>query len=688
MTQTFRTFPLGGGLDLTSAALAVPAGRVIASSNYEPLAEGYGRVAGNERFDGHPAPSEAVFATLAFVNGGIPIAADDTIVGGTSGASASVIVDPYGVSGSWDDNTATGLLVLALVTGTFTPGELLKVGGIAHANGSGLLTLDSAPTADLREAWTIEAQEARRAVIGKVPGEGPVRGVAVLLGTVYAWRNVVGGAGAAMWKATATGWQAINPSRRLDFTNGANAIEEGDAISQLGVIATVHRVVIKSGTFAAGTAKGFLVITGQTGTFAAGDIFIGATRVGTLAGPSSAIQFPAGGRYSTLGHNFYGAANRYRLYGVNGVGQAFEYDGNVVVPISTGMTFDTPTRIAEVSQHLLLAFPGGSLQYSGTGEPNVWEVILGAGEIGLGTEITDIVQAAETAVVVFGKNKVATLQGRDSESFQLDELTEEAGADPWTAQRIGTTVYLDNRGLRTLAATQAYGNFKTGTLTEVIAPYFRAKQKIGVTAVASLVCKSKSHYRLFWSDGTGLTVYMGRKVAESMPFTLGDMQPFCATVGEMGDGSEGMFVGAEDGYVYRLDSGPSFDGDAVRAFAMLPFNHIGTIMQNKRFNKVSLEMVAQPATRIGLTAQYDYADGVQPPDLAQTFTVAGGGGAWGQLDWGGFYWSAPLEGTAEAYIDGFGRNVSVLIGAQSGPAEDPHILQAYSIHYAPRGLKR
>jgi hypothetical protein len=39
-------YAFGGGLDQTSTAIAIPAGRAIAAMNYEPVVTGYARVTG------------------------------------------------------------------------------------------------------------------------------------------------------------------------------------------------------------------------------------------------------------------------------------------------------------------------------------------------------------------------------------------------------------------------------------------------------------------------------------------------------------------------------------------------------------------------------------------------------------------------------------------------------------------
>lgn len=697
MTQRPTSFALGGGLDLVSPALAVPSGRLIAALNYEPLAEGYGRVAGYERFDGTRLPSSTRFWALPFSYGFVPIAAGTVVTGSKSGATGHVLLEPAGVTGSWAKGSAAGTLVLGDLIGTFSTDETLRIGGVAHARTAGVAAQDDAPTEQERRSWSIAARERRRSLVGKVPGVGPVRGVAIHQGQVVAWRDQ-SATEAGMFRATAGGWVPVGSSWFLPFSEGFEELAEGDVVTQGGATASVHRVVRQAGSYSEETASGYLVLTGKTGSFAAGELRRAGLAVATLTETDKRVGFAPGGRYTTIGHNFYGAANRFRLYGAYGAGAAFEFDGSHVAPILTGMIDDRPTRVAELAQHLILTFPGGSLQFSEPGEPLSWDPVVGAGEVGLGTDITDVLQATETAVVVFGQNRIATLSGRDLDSFQLEELTEEAGADPWTAQRVGTTVYLDRRGLRSLSATAAFGNFKTGTITEVISPYMNAKRAAGAVPVLSVVSKTKSHYRLYWSDRTGLSVFMGRKVPEAIPFALGGMQPFCGAQGEMDDGTEAIFIGGEDGFVYRMDSGPSFDGAGVRGFAMLPYNHLGSVMLNKRFHAVALEMVAGRGDRIGLSARFDYDDGTQPADgsrsfimageASREFAVVGGGGAWDSSTWDAMDWQEAFSGIATAPIDGIGRNVSILVGALSDPIDEPHILQGCHIHWSPRGTKR
>lgn len=695
-------FAFDGGLNTNSAALAVPPGALISGMNYEPLAEGYARVQGFERFDGQTAPSDAVFWALELAAGSSPPTPGNDITGQTSGAAAILLDELVGPVGDWSLGTMTGTLLLVALTGTFEDGETLESNGTVIGTCVGTAGENAADTEALRRTYVRQAIEWHRGQIAKVPGQGPVLGVAVHNGVVYAWRDVIGGAYCQTYQATANGWQAMGTVYRMAFDRGE--VEPAIGSTVTGALstatATVIQVVHDTGEYSAANATGWLdVVDMSSGPFQTENLLVdGSFTVRATSFAAQRIAPGGGGRIRTISHNFYGAADRYRLYGTcGGRGQAFELiPGKGVTNISTGMVPDTPIYIFEIGNHLGLSFPGGSLQFSGTGEPNIFDPILGAGEIGFGTEITDVVQANETAVAIFGESKIAVLQGADAESFALDTLTEEAGAEPDTAQRIGKTIYVDRRGLRSLEATQAFGNFKAGTLSGQFERYFRVKYKAGALPIGSYKSKLKSHYRLVWDDGTGLAVYMGGKTPSAIPFSLGTMTPFCFGAGEYGT-SEGIFVGGDDGYVYRLDSGNSFDGEPIRGFCMTPFNNFGNPQRDDRFFKVTLELEAPAIASIGISVQYDYGDGYQPMSGEKLFTaqggasdflVAGGGGLWDSAIWDEFYWSAPVEARAEADVDGLGRNASFIFATQAATDEDPHTLQAYIVDHAPRKMRR
>jgi hypothetical protein len=157
--------------------------------------------------------------------------------------------------------------------------------------------------------------------------------------------------------------------------------------------------------------------------------------------------------------------------------------------------------------------------------------------------------------------------------------------------------------------------------------------------------------------------------------------------GKDADGNEVLLLGDDEGMVYELDAGTSFDGEEVDAFLRLPFNHVGSPAQKKRWQKAVLEVDGGPDISLGLIAEFSYADPDQPPGQEQSFNVAGSGGFWEEANWNDFYWSSPVEGQAEAHIDGIGINMSMVVVSQA-TYENPHVLHGLILHFNYRGLSR
>lgn len=687
MSRPF-SFALGGGLDEATQPLTIDPGRVIAVVNHEVVDGGYGRIAGFERFDGRTGPTDFPFYKMQFQNGSVQIAAGDTILGQTSGATGVVLVDVNLDDGAWD-GSGIGTIGFRSLTGGFTVSETILVGGSPVGTVTTAEERGAAATGDdAEEAMAEAARDYARSLINEVPGSGEVRGVWEFDGAVYAFRDNSLATSCAMFKSTAAGWEIVNLGQTIDYTSGSGEIFEGDIITGAtsGATAMVERVVLQSGDWGGGDAAGYLTLSSITGTFVAENLDVGASsNVATIGGAPVATTLPAGGRYFFVTHNFYGASGSRRVYGCNGVGHGFEFDGNAFTPIKTGMVADTPTRVAVFRNQLFFAFPNGSVQHSSPGEPTGWEAILGAAELSIGSDVADFITDVDS-LTILGEHGIFILSGFDVSDWILSPLTLEAGALPYTGQRIGTGIYLDNRGLRSIKATQAYGNFTMGTISAQVQKTLRRKRSGGAAACASVIVRTKNHYRLFFSDGTGLSFYVGRKFPEAMYFDLGKVVT-CISSNESPDQVERVFFGSDDGFVYQLDKGSSFDGGSIEAFLQLAYTHCGAPQILKRVHKISLEVSASAGTPIGVAAEFDYSSNEQPATSADSVTTHGVGGLLGVAQYGDFYWSSPSEDIADAYVEGQGRNVSTIIYSNSNQIA-PYELRGATLYFGTRGQIR
>lgn len=690
MAQLTSFFALQGGLNLVTPAIRTPSGHAIAGINYEPVERGYRRIDGYERFDGRPKPSDASYWVLNYDAGSVTIAEGNVVTGLTSGAVGEALVDMVISTGTVAGSNAAGYIVLFNVVGTFQDNEALQVSGVTRATANGTAVEGNAATDANDTLWTRAAIEATRADILVVAGSGRIRGVWVdTFGTKYAFRDNTAITACIMWRSTTAGWTEVDLGYSLKYDAGTAFFDEGDAVvgATSGATGVITRVAKRIGSYDDGDAAGLLTFATINGTFTDGEILqVNAVDFAIADGDSEANVLPPGGRYEFVNHNFFGASDLARIYGCNGEGTAFEYDGTVFVPIVTGMEIDKPEYIAQYKNHLFLFFPGGSVQNSGIGDPYSWTAVTGASEIAVGQDITGVCMGYAKSMVVFCRNKIVEWFGNDITDFVVETLSDIAGGIAHTAQLVGVPIYMDDGGLRDLRTTAAYGDYKLGTVSRMIEPLIRQKKAAGVTPTASIRSRAKDQYRVFFDDDTGVTVYVGRKAPELMPFDLG-LTVWAACSAEDAAGNEIMFFGSDDGYVYQFDAGTSLDGDQVNAYLRLPFNHVGSPTQYKRWHQASLEVDADPTVNLHLSAEYSYGAVDSVPSAEIEFDVSAGGGFWDQDNWNEFFWSSPVEGTAVCALDGYGTNVSLLIVSQA-TYEQPHTLHGLVIHYSPRGLKR
>lgn len=697
MPTDVKSFPLLGGENLTGSMALMEPGELLFSLNYEPDTEGYPRrVDGFERFDGRQRPSEASYYVLTFTEGCEAIPVGSTVTGATSGATGKVIAvlvevgDLSGGEGCYP-GTDGGRLVLTHVTGTFVDAEVLQVAGSDIATASGTTQMNWSDTDDHYYEWLGLAAESYRGDIQKVPGVGPILGVWAFNDEIYAFRDAAGLTETRMFKASASGWVQQDLGAALAFSSGTAAFAAGETVTggTSGATGVVVSVKVDSGDWGTNDAAGTLYLKTLSGTFQA-ETITGATGSATAAGAQVANTLPPGGKYRFDNYNFYGGADGLRMYGVNGVGYAFEWDGSGLSWIKTGATVDTPTHVIGHSNHLFLGYPGGGFQNSSIGNPLEWDAVTGAALFGLGDELTGWVVTQGSTLTVFGENRTSILYGTSEADWELRPHSTKAGAAVDTIQDINGPKYLGESGFTSMEATAAYGDFLAGTFSEKMQPLIDAFRQ---TVINSVKVEQKKQYRAFFEGGAGLTITFTARGPSFMRFQLGKSVR-CIVNTRNASGGEEMYFGSDDGYVYQLDKGTSFDGDPVEAFLRLNFHHYGSPRHKKRFHMVVVE--ARVPGNITAYLLPDFSFGT--PDLPasidqhlaavdQLLSVDTVGGYWGTAIWEQFIWSGAALSEIVAYLDGSATNLGLYLRTV-GTYDPPHTFETVHVHYARRGLQR
>lgn len=655
---------IGGGMDVVVPPMFAKPGIARLAYNYEYSPSGGSeRIGGLEPFDGHARPSDATYQYMkcsATISG---IVVGDTVTGVTSTNTAKVIY----ISGAMIAVTRNSGLLVA---------EDLQVGGVTKATVS-----DASATIDgfLDNQISKLAADEYQTSIAKVPGEGRIRGVAIVNDLVYAWRNNVGSTAMAIYKSSASGWTAVTLYYELSFTLGTALYAEGATITQGGVSATVKRVVTESGTWSGGNAAGRLIITAPSGGNFAGATLAAGGGGCTTSGAATQITLAANGIVRTYPHSFTSSASR-RLYGCDGVNREFEFDGDILVPITTGMGSTRARAVVVHKNHLMYGY-SSSLQHSSIGNPYVWSPVTGASELACAGIINDLVslagQADAASLFIGCQDGISVLYGTSSSNWNLVTLSKSSGAQQFSCQDIGGVVALDNQGVMRYPQTLAFGNFAWNNVSTSIQPIVS-----GTVCQASVWASNAYKYRLFFSDGTAISgLPIGTKAFAWSVINYGRkiMVAICDDIASVAR----TFYGDDQGWVYEADVGRSFAGDTIEAAMKLHPLSQRSPMIEKHYRDVQIEV--QPKSAFTLYVQAEYGTNDDGPGQEITTPQYGAGGQFDLSDYDQAYWDTNSVPRLLVPADGDGTSIALTFRTQSDN-ELPHTLYGLNITYTPRKI--
>ena len=668
-TQT-EFFAFQGGMDKTSPALRVPPGMVTDSLNYEPDQNGgYSRAKGYERFDGRSQPSAGTYTLLAC-----------TLV---STPAVGALVTMGGITGLFMQVEAGGC-TLVNVSGAIPASTNMTVGGSSVGTTAANVNLPKNITTLIETQYRVAAANLLRSGIADPVGSGPIRGIQFFDGSLFAFRDNAGGTAGQMWRSSSTGWTLQALGEEVSFSNANINVGEGDTLTQGAVTALVTRVVLETGSLASGTNTGRLMLSTRAGgNFSAAVATSTGSGTLTLSGIQTAITLPAGGRYQFDITNFAGGSATMRMYGCNGVGRAFEYGGGVFTPLKTGAADDRPFFIKANRNYLYVA-QGSSLMNSSVANPYRWLATEGAAEIPVGQTITGICALPGEAVGVFTHNSSHALTGASVADWSMQNIRSDVGATPYTVMNMSEVYLLDDRGITSISAVQAYGNFADATMSRKIQPLI---DEIRSSVIGAYVSRTKGHYVL--ATSTGRTLTMGINNGKLTGFMEGKLAftPSCVFSGEDTSGVERVFMGSTSGRVYELERGSSFDGDAIEALVKISYYNSKSPRVRKRYRKLVMEMNA--ALYSELRVQVDYTYGT--PDIGQSVPVSvvsqGGGASWDFSNWDQFFWDLQSINQPEVSLDGTGLNIALIFYSNTA-LDFGHTLQGAILHYTPRRQQR
>lgn len=254
---------------------------------------------------------------------------------------------------------------------------------------------------------------------------------------------------------------------------------------------------------------------------------IGSTGVGMEYNslPGQDEVFNNRSRYVFITANFYGDINLESIYGVNGVGRAFAYNGENFYKIYTqpDPVKDRPRHVAFHHTHLALGFTEGRVDISVVGEPHNFDGAEGASSWAIGDSVTGLQPLAGMILGVFGRKSIVGISGTTLDNFATQTLSAKLGAVEYTVTDMGFPVYANAYGVYTLAQTTDYGDFLGNPLSQPVSPWLRPrlirKSTSDKEVVVAWPVRSKNQYKLAFADGNVLSMTLNYGTQQSATFS-------------------------------------------------------------------------------------------------------------------------------------------------------------------------
>jgi hypothetical protein len=596
MPTRWETFPieLTGGLvsnlSRLQQGIKMP-GSARLMQNFEPSVNGgYRRINGYTKFDSAFVPSFGG----ALVQGS-----------GQTGASL-IVANLHAQPQEGMTFTVTG------VTGVYT----VSSSSWSSTNKEATLTITPA----------LDSSPADKATVTFSNGPSKIEGVyyAANYNAVYALRDGV------LWYSTGAGWtKASTPNYGSVLVDGGS--QTGTSLVVDGITSDEY-VPLPGDTFTITGVEGvYTVLAKPTVTSGAATLSI-YPALDSSPGNNAPITFlnstHTGGTKARFKlFNFDGNARFVMVDGVNHPVCVCSF-GNYS-KIQTSSDIVGASLVTEFKDHLFFA-KNDLITFSAPFDRRDYDPANGAGSFRLRSAVTGLV-VFRTQLICFAEDEIKNLSGASADDFTLTTITDKLGClEPDTIQEVGGDVlFLGPDGVRFLGGTDAFGDFALQLASRQITEEMNAFVD-NTKDYCSVVIRKKNQYRIFRYNSTSPTNAIGyvgmQKIDQSgKDFEWGPLRSLNAYVSSsVYDNEEEYVLFANDsGYVYRMESGNSFDGTAIVSRYFTPYVPVNDPRLRKTLFKVSSYYDPEGTFSGRLSIRYDFNE---PGRIQPNSTDLSGGG--------------------------------------------------------------
>jgi hypothetical protein len=388
---------------------------------------------------------------------------------------------------------------------------------------------------------------------------------------------------------------------------------------------------------------------------------------------------------------------RFAKYNFNGTEKIAIVDGLNEPALYDDSTFtvllDAPTDVigatfvAEVKNHLFFA-KGTTLTFTAPYTDTDFSVANGSGSINVGGTITALTVFRQQ-LIIFTETSIHQLTGTTIADFSLQPITTDIGCiDSDTVQEIGGDVmFLGPDGLRLLSGTDRIGDFGLAVVSKTIQSTMTGFISSN-TSFTSCVIREKSQYRILGYNNNITQENAQGILATQFAPQGGEGMAWAETRGirayvadsDYNQNVEVVLFANDDGYLYQMESGNSFDGINIQTTFATPHLPISDPRRRKTFYKLFLYTDPQGSVAFDVSLKLDFdSQGTIQPAPISILNTQGTVGFFGTGTFGITRFGTKLLKLFQTQVVGSGFTVSFQF--ESNDSNPPYSIDALTVEY-------
>ena len=400
------------------------------------------------------------------------------------------------------------------------------------------------------------------------------------------------------------------------------------------------------------------------------------------------------GRYNFVNFNFNGTD---KVVFVDGANLASVFDNSSVTDVSASGRPADPKFVEVFRSHVFYAGMSASPQeliFSVPFDEDDFTSGSGAGSIKVDGIIKGI-KVFRESLFVFCEDSIFKITGSSLSDFAVVPVTRKIGCvDGFSIQEIsGDIVYLAPDGLRTIAGTERIGDVELGTVSKQVQPRL---DNVTTDRISSLVIRSKTQYRLFFPSDTGTESTQPGLIGVIKAGTEGGIgweyadikgiKPACCASGFI-SGTETILHGGHDGYIYKQESGNTFDGTNINAIYRSPDYTMGDAGIRKLMQRIIWNYENESAVNSKFRIRYDFSSADVPQPAEYDLTSGSAIAIYGLTasTYGTAVYGSSGTPLVRQSVEGGGFTVAVRLDDTQGAA--PISIKGYQLEFTPGGRR-